>query len=272
MNALLNRVVSVALGSLLSALVVGRAVAEITFLGVGQVPGDATDLSGLTGNYADDPQFPKNRLGAFGSAIAYTGTGNLYVMSNDRGYADGTVDYNDRVQYFQIGVQLNAGNPNQATITPQLVDTKLLYNSSGVNYTGFSGAFNPSTYPAGALRLDPEGLRVGFNGQLYISDEYGPYVYQFDRNGHQTGTIAVPIKYSITNPSASGDAELQNNVIGRQTNRGMEGLAISPDGRYLFGMMQNALIQDHALNASFGRVGLNNRILKVDLQTGQTSE
>jgi hypothetical protein len=89
----------------LSALVVGRAEAEITFLGVGQVPGDATDLSGLTGNYADDPQFPKNRLGAFGSAIAYTGTGNLYVMANDRGYADGTVDYNDRVQYFQIGVQ-----------------------------------------------------------------------------------------------------------------------------------------------------------------------
>src|SRR5262245_38721487 len=250
----------------------GRVEAGITFLGVGQVPGDATDLSGLTGDYANDPQFPKDRLGAFGSAIAYTGSGDLYAMTNDRGYADGTVDYNDRVQYFRIGVQLNPGDPNRATITPQLVDTRLLFNTSGENFSGFSGAFNAATYPAGALRLDPEGLRIGFHGQTYISDEYGPYIYQFDRNGHQTGTIAVPSKYSITNPSALPDVELQTNNIGRQINRGMEGLAISPDGRYLFGLMQNSLIQDHGLDANFNRVGLDNRILKVDLQTGQTSE
>src|SRR5499426_941462 len=54
----------------------------------------------------------------------------------------------------------------------------------------------------------------------------------------------------------------------------MEGLAISPDGRTLFGMMQNALLQDHGLNPapSTDRLGLNNRILKVDLKTGETHE
>jgi hypothetical protein len=246
--------------------------AGVVLLGDGLVPGNATDFSGLTGNYAGNPAFPKDRLGAYGSAIAYTGHDNLYVMANDRGYADGTVDYNDRIQYFQIGVQVDPGNPNHAVVSPVLVDTKLLTNASGVNFTGFSGAFNPATYPAGALRLDAEGIRVGHNGELYISDEYGPYIYQFDQNGHQTGTIELPSKYSITNPSASADSELQNNNIGRQTNRGMEGLAISPDGRYLFGMMQNALLQDHALNGSFARVGLNNRIIRVDLQTGKTEE
>jgi hypothetical protein len=53
----------------------------------------------------------------------------------------------------------------------------------------------------------------------------------------------------------------------------MEGLAISPDGRTLFGIMQNALIQDHGLNpGTTDRVGLNNRILKIDLVTGETHE
>jgi hypothetical protein len=53
----------------------------------------------------------------------------------------------------------------------------------------------------------------------------------------------------------------------------MEGLAISPDGRALFGIMQNALIQDNGLNPpTTDRLGLNNRILKIDLLTGETHE
>lgn len=45
-------------------------------------------------------------------------------------------------------------------------------------------------------------------------------------------------------------------------------MAITPDNRYLVGTMQNALIQDHGLNSATppGRVGRNNRILKIDLQ------
>ena len=35
------------------------------------------------------------------------------------------------------------------------------------------------------------------------------------------------------------------NTTGRQANRGMEGLAITPNGRTLVGIMQNALLQDH---------------------------
>ena len=38
--------------------------------------------------------------------------------------------------------------------------------------------------------------------------------------------------------------------------------------------MQNALLQDHGLNPSpsTDRLGLNNRILEVDLKTGETHE
>ena len=55
-----------------------------------------------------------------------------------------------------------------------------------------------------------------------------------------TGTVAccvglaVPSKFLIANPSADPNTELLGNTSGRQANRGMEGLAISPDGRTLY--------------------------------------
>jgi hypothetical protein len=47
--------------------------------------------------------------------------------------------------------------------------------------------------------------------------------------------LALPSKFFIAKPSSDPNAELLNNTSGRQANRGMEGLAISPDGRTLFG-------------------------------------
>lgn len=123
-------------------------------------------------------------------------------------------------------------------------------------------------------RLDPEGIRVAPDGTFYVSDEYGPYVFQFNRQGHLVRRLELPSRFAIANPSADPNEELLGNTTGRQANRGMEGLAISPDGTTLFGIMQNALLQDHGLNPSpsTDRLGLNNRILKIDLATGETHE
>jgi hypothetical protein len=52
----------------------------------------------------------------------------------------------------------------------------------------------------------------------------------------------------------------------------MEGLAISPDGGRLYGMMQSPLIQDGALPPSNDRIGTNVRILEVDVASGATRE
>jgi hypothetical protein len=53
---------------------------------------------------------------------------------------------------------------------------------------------------------------------------------------------------------------MQSNTIGRATNRGAEGLAITPDGRHMAVIMQSPLIQDGGLK------GLNSRIMVYDLQ------
>jgi hypothetical protein len=163
-------------------------------------------------------------------------------------------------------------DPTAQSVTPSLNGTTLLKNTNNQFFTGSSAAFD-ATNPSNSLRFDPEGVRIGRTGTVYISDEYGPDIRQFNRNGGQVNTIDVPAKYEIAHPNADGAQELPPaNTIGRQSNRGMEGLAITPAGDKLYGIMQSPLIQDGGLNASNSRVGLNARILEITLASGATRE
>ena len=107
--------------------------------------------------------------------------------------------------------------------------------------------------------MDSEAIRVAPDGTVWISDEYGPYILHFDRNGNEIGQLALPPGFQISNPGPTATYEAANNTTGRTTNRGMEGLAISPDGNTLVGMMQSSLTQDGGLT------GTNDRILVYDL-------
>lgn len=244
------------------------AVAGITMIGQGFVSGAATDKSGLTGVIcqAGAPAncVSKAIFGGFGSDVTYTGHDNVFVAAPDRGPFDGLTDvpYLDRFHFLHITTDVGAPFPNIHSI---LLDTRFLKNEANEIFVGAAGTFEN--------RFDPEGIRVSPRGTFYISDEYGPYILEFDRQGHLIRRLALPPKFAIANPSADPNAELLGNAAGRQANRGMEGLAISPDGSTLFGIMQNALIQDHGLSpGTTDRLGLNNRILKIDLTTGETSE
>ncbi len=233
------------------------------------VPGATSDLSGLTGNYLNldnNTLVPQNLLGAFGSGIAYTGFGNRYIAVNDRGFANTDVDYKTRFQVFDIDV-----NTATKKITPTLISTRPFTNETGQNFVGQAKAFTGAD-PTKNLRLDPESVRYAPDGTFYVSDEYGPNIYHFNQTGQRIGVIAVPEKFKITNLSANETTEITGNTQGRVANRGMEGLALTPDGKTLYGIMQNPLIQDHEMNASGKRVGTNDRILKIDVATGKTSE
>lgn len=259
----------------MSASHLWAATPGITLIGEGFIDGSALDKSGLKGNIcqAGVPTncVPKAIFGGFGSGIAYTGFKNIFIGVPDRGPFDGLTDvpYLDRFHFLQITTELGAPFPNIHTV---LLDTRLLKNKLGETFVGAAGAFGTNVEFA-TLRLDPVGIRVGPNGTFFVSDEYGPFIFEFDPQGHLLRRIVVPSRYFINNPDADPNAELLGNTSGRQANRGMEGLAISPDGMFLFGMMQNALLQDHGLNPGTpDRLGLNNRILKINLLTGETQE
>ena len=124
-----------------------------------------------------------------------------------------------------------------------------------------------STNPSDA-RLDPEGVRVSRDGRsVFISDEYGPYVYEFDRRtGRRLRVFSLPAKFAVSHLSPIGADEINGNAAGRVANKGMEGLAITPDGKTLVGVMQSPLIQDGSVDAP------TTRIVVIDVKTGKTRE
>ena len=107
---------------------------------------------------------------------------------------------------------------------------------------------------------------AGFGVQVYgggSANEYGPYVYQFNRRtGKRIAVFTLPDIFAIRNLSAMGQNEINGNKSGRVSNKGMEGLAITPDGRTLVGIMQSPLLQDGGTNGS------TTRIVTIDIETG----
>ena len=99
---------------------------------------------------------------------------------------------------------------------------------------------------------------------MFVSDEYGPYVYQFDRaTGARIKSFALPANLGVSVLSAQGQIEIDGNKTGRIANKGMEGLAITPDGKTLVGVMQANLEQD-----SKGKL----RIVTIDIATGASKQ
>jgi hypothetical protein len=272
-----------ALAAVMAASSLCAADPGITLIGMGTVSGDALDLSGLDGDICqrdDDTNcIPRATLGGFGSAITYTGQDNVFLTVPDRGPFDGRtsprVPYINRYHFLHMVVDVGVPYPN---IRTTLLDTRFLRNG---NKRLLGDAYAFAADPLDALRFDPEGVVVGRDKTFFVSDEYGPSIFQFDRDGYLIRRLPVPPKFLIGTPGgdvdeAGNSLEIypNKNTFGRQANRGMEGLAITPDGRYLIGIMQNALIQDAGLNNATppARVGLCNRILRMNLDTGFTQE
>ena len=279
--------------------------AQIKLLAVGTLDqsraGSFADLSGLT--YDLENGVPANSLGGFGSAIAYAG-GNTFLALPDRGpnavefddAIDNTVGYVNR--FHTVGMNLapnTTGSGLPFTLTPNLQATTLLWSLTPLVYgsgdglgvgsgkppinnffqhyfTGRSDNFDPkhNSGDPNDARLDSEGMRLSNDGRsVFVSDEYGPYVYQFDRaSGLRLRTFKLPSSFFVTNLSPVGNTEIADNTSGRTANKGMEGLAITPDGRTLVGIMQNALIQD----ANEGGDAANLlRIVTIDILSGRVT-
>ena len=280
----------------------GSAHAAFELIGIGTL-GGTTDLSGLTGTLENGN--PASILGGMGSGLAWAG-GNTFLALPDRGpnavaytggsAIDNTTSYIARFNTVTLDVTATPSAVPAGTVpytvTPTLQSTTLLWSSTPLTYGSTAGLPSavPSQNTAGKYyftgrsdgfvagsssnvndaRLDPESIRVSKDGKsIYVSDEYGPYVYQFDRStGERTRSFTLPSNLAVPNANAVGATEISGNTVGRVANKGMEGLAIIPDGTKLFGIMQSSLLQDGGDTSA----GKTNRIVQIDIATGATKE
>ncbi|MFI0901287.1 esterase-like activity of phytase family protein [Streptomyces sp. NPDC020983] len=121
-----------------------------------------------------------------------------------------------------------------------------------------------------AYGYDSEGLVALPDGTFWVSDEYGPYITHFDADGYELGRL-TPYRDSVDNAQHKILGHLPAELADRATNKGMEGLTVTPDGRTLVGIMQSAL-QQPDLGGTKAKNVAPTRIVTVDLRTFRTAQ
>ncbi|PGH11718.1 hypothetical protein AJ79_04741 [Helicocarpus griseus UAMH5409] len=252
--------------------------------GYGFVPSNTVDKYGDT-------------LGGIGSSLAIdksswerkedgTYEGTAFALP-DRGWnTNGTLNVQSRIQKLSLSFKpapnASATNPSKPNLQIKHEDTILLTGPDGTATTGLDADITGSiefpeypdfpplpvaTYvgdgfggpgPGGrAISMDCEGLALGDHETFWVSDEYGPYIYQFSRYGKMLQAIQPPaaylprrngsVSFSAASPPIYNPDQMptpEDTESGRNNNQGLEALTISPDGSTLFALLQSGLNQE----------------------------
>ena len=213
------------------------------------------------------------RNGGYGSAACAhpTNAGEFYAMTDRGPNADATggkyfpvADYTPRIGHFKLN--------NDGTI--EKLAEILFKTPSGTpisgrpNPVGFGSTGEIAYDLSGAVLatdeygLDSEGLVAMKDGTFWVSDEYGPHIVHYSNTGVQLERIS-PVGIN------TGNRKLPAVFAKRWANRGMEGLAVTPDEKTLVGIMQSRLYNP----SNAGAINKNlTRIVTFDIATGKTKQ
>lgn len=231
---------------LLPFLATSALHAEAVIEAYGELPADTRDANGDT-------------IGGIGSGLVYDSKGDVYYSVSDRGPGDGTMPYRPRCVVLKIG-------QDGDKLDISTVKSIIFRDESGREMTGLIPDDPEASTPRmkdGRTCIDPEALALASDGSLYVTDEYGPYLYQFASDGKMIRRIEMPEQFRPVNGAGKKDftdkAEL---VSGRNINQGPEGMCLLPDGKTAALIFQSGLMQDG------GRESPTTRILLLDLESG----
>lgn len=231
----------------LAASLAGAAHAAPTFAGALVIEGTRLDASG--GTAVND-----GRLGFF-SDLYYDAQRDEWWALSDRGPGGGTLRYDTRIHRFKIDVDADSG----AISNFQILRT-IVFRQGGSTLDGFA----PEIAGPLGTAFDPEGVVVNpRTGHLLVSDEYGPSLLEINGAGQVVRRYPTPANLLPRNATSGvvNHANDEGNTAGKRGNRGFEGLAISPDGRTVYAMLQSAMLDEG------GGSGVYIRIVAFDTRT-----
>lgn len=220
----------------------------------------------------DESEFKDGFKTGFGSALAFKninsdGTIEFYALT-DRG------PNADIPKYLKDGKSVPGKFFPASNFTPsigilkvddkkaEIIDKIELKDSTGKNITGLplplnrigsTGEvaldLNMNSLGYDINGLDPEGIAIDKDGNFWISDEYGPFIIKFDKNG------------KILEKLEPGNG-LPEIVKHRIPNRGIEGLTIDKNGN-IYAAVQSTLNVDGKTKDT----AIFTRVLKIDPDT-----
>src|SRR5262249_18363843 len=143
----------------------------------------------------------------------------------------------------------------QKSAIATLTETILLKEADAKPFTGLDpsqGGVRPAGngFPpmpqasTGAVSIDSESIVLMPDGSFFIGDGYGPSFYRLSSEAPAPSAFRPPEAFtpkrggkdhfSPNNPGpGAGEPKPPNPETGRQNNQGFEGLALTPDGKFL---------------------------------------
>src|SRR5690606_6098988 len=189
-----------------------------------------------------------------------------YLVMSDNGFGaqDNSADY--LLRLHNISVDYRTKNSGQAAVKHlsfiQLSDPNHLIPFDIVNEATKERLLTGADF-------DPESMQRTANGDIWIGDEFGPYLLHFNAKGElQSAPIALPDPSDKSRELRS--PQNQFNQINHnyteplvQRSGGFEGMALSTDGKYLYPLLEKPL-----LNAPQARLIISEFDLNKKAYTG----
>lgn len=209
----------------------GRAVLPAQTYAPGPVSGTALGPGPINGVNLPFSSQPVQGV----SGVLDAGHGTLLVLlDNGYGAKANSADFLLRLYYVRPTFETAKGGSGTVEVGDyiQLRDPNQLVPFAIVNEQTDERLLTGADF-------DTESVRQAKNGDLWIGDEFGPYLLHFDATGVLLeAPIPLPGVASPDNPTRGGSAPT---LRGSQ---GLESMAITPDGKTLYPMLEGALIND----------------------------
>jgi glycerophosphoryl diester phosphodiesterase len=216
---------------------VGRAVIPADALAAGPPAGAAVGAGVINGIAFPRPQQPI--LGI--SAVAEGRTPGEYLAMPDNGFGTKANSADFLIRAYYVRPDFKTAKGGSGTVEIDADAGEFIEFRDPDHRIGF-----PIVNDADSERrltgadIDPESLQHGRDGDLWVGDEFGPWILHFDATGR---LLDPPF------PTPGGIMSPSNPFLGGQpathpNSKGYEAMAISPDGAFLYATLEGATVAE----------------------------
>lgn len=222
-------------------LLQATAALSATLIGYAELAADTFRPGPTSGQFIEPvngraPPFP-DKQPVQGFSALLQGENDSWIVLSDNGFGKRSNSSDYILSIYHIEAEFRTQNGGSSAISVQ----RVIELSDPAHYLPYAIVRTKDRLLTGA-DLDPESFRQASDGSFWIGEEFYPSLLHFSSEGE---LLAAPFTLdglsSVDNPTGAPE-----NPAGAQAtlprSRGFEGMAQSPDGKWLYPMLEGALL------------------------------
>lgn len=205
-------------------------------------PDSGKAVSGANSIY---PPFKGQPVQGFSAALKNDDDSYMAMADNGFGTQDNSADFLLRIYKIKADFRTKTKGTGQVTVQSFI---QLRDPNKRISFEIVNG--NTADRLLTGADFDPESMQRAADGTYWIGDEFGPYLLHFSAQGILLDApIPLPNPLNSTQELRSPQNQFNKANINYveplvQRSGGFEGMAISPDGKYLYPLLEKPLVND----------------------------